>query len=279
MSNVLKVLKGNGFTFSKRFGQNFIVDEGLLCDIADAANIKKTDTVVEIGAGAGTLTACLSDRAAKVFAFEIDKRLSPVLAQTLAQKDNVSVIFEDIMRMPPSRLKELVGGRFKVVANLPYYITSPVLFYFLENGFDIDGITVMVQKEVALRMVAKPSTSDYGALTLAVCSRSDASIVKEVGREKFVPPPNVDSAVVLMDMRVKIDESVREQFDRTVKCAFSMRRKTLINNLMQSFGLSREICEKVLADTNIDVKARGETLGLEKFEQLTKSLIEVGVFD
>lgn len=278
MSNVLKVLKNNGFAFSKKFGQNFILDEDLLYDIVEGANINNTDTVVEIGAGAGTLTSVLCDKAAKVFAFEIDSRLRPILNEVLADKSNANVIYEDIMKVSPAKLKEITGGNFKVVANLPYYITSPVLFYFLENDFPLDGITVMVQKEVALRMVAKPGTSDYGALTLAVCSRSDPYIVKEVGREKFLPPPSVDSAVVRMDMKIKIDESIRKQFDKTVKCAFAMRRKTLENNLMRSFGLNRSDCAGILSAAKIDEKARGETLDLDKMQSLTKVLIQENVF-
>lgn len=139
MSNVLKVLKNNGFAFSKKFGQNFILDEDLLYDIVEGANINNTDTVVEIGAGAGTLTSALCDKAAKVFAFEIDSRLRPVLNEVLADKSNANVIYEDIMKVSPAKLKEITGGNFKVVANLPYYITSPVLFYFWKTIFRLTG--------------------------------------------------------------------------------------------------------------------------------------------
>ena len=173
--------------------------------IVEGANINNTDTVVEIGAGAGTLTSALCDKAAKVFAFEIDSRLRPVLNEVLADKSNANVIYEDIMKVSPAKLKEITGGKFKVVANLPYYITSPVLFYFLENDFPLDGITVMVQKEVAERICAKESTPEYGSLSVAIQTKSKPTVTRIVKRTCFTPPPNVDSAIVRMDVTARSD--------------------------------------------------------------------------
>ncbi len=261
--NVTEILRKNNFVTKKKFGQNFITDLNLLNAIADDANITKADTVVEIGAGAGTLTAVLASKAKKVYAFEIDETLRPILSETLKEHGNVEVIFKDILKMKPSEFTQVVQGAFKVVANLPYYITSPILFYFLENDFPLVSLTVMVQREVALRMTAEHNTPDYGVLSLAVSSRADAEITRSVSRKLFIPQPNVDSAVV----RLTLNEGIknRKTFDKLVRCAFSCRRKTLVNNLMQSMGLLRADAEQLLISMGLDTKIRGEALSKEQF--------------
>ncbi len=261
--NVTEILRKNNFVTKKKFGQNFITDLNLLNAIADDAAITKDDTVVEIGAGAGTLTAVLASKAKKVYAFEIDETLKPILSETLKETDNVEVIFKDILKMKPSEFTQSVSGAFKVVANLPYYITSPILFYFLENDFPLVSLTVMVQREVALRMTAEHNTPDYGVLSLAVSSRADAEITRSVSRKLFIPQPNVDSAVV----RLTLNEGIknRKTFDKLVRCAFSCRRKTFVNNLMQSIGLSRADAEQLLLSAGLDVKIRGEALSKDQF--------------
>ncbi len=270
--NVSEILRKNSFATKKKFGQNFITDVNLLAAIVDDAEIESSDIVVEIGAGAGTLTAALAQRAKKVIAFEIDKTLKPVLHETLDGYENIEIVFSDILKVAPSELKKLAGGSFKVVANLPYYITSPVIFYFLESEFPLISLTVMVQREVALRMTARPDTSDYGVLTLAVESRADAKITRSVSRKMFFPEPNVDSAVVRLTLNDGIPN--RKTFDKLVRAAFSCRRKTLVNNLMQSFGMPRAKAEDLLVSIGVDVKVRGEALDKEQFLALANKMDE-----
>lgn len=268
--NVTEILKKNNFVTKKKFGQNFITDLNLLSAIADDAGITKDDTVVEIGAGAGTLTTALALKAKKVYAFEIDETLRPVLNETLRGIDNVDVIFKDLLKMKPNEFTEIVQGAFKVVANLPYYITSPILFYFLENDFPLVSLTVMVQREVALRMTAEHNTPDYGVLSLAVQSRAEAIITRTVSRKLFVPQPNVDSAVVKLTLNEGIN--YRKTFDKLVRCAFSCRRKTLVNNLMQSMGYSRADSEQLIKSIGLDPKIRGEALSKEQFLALAEQI-------
>lgn len=269
MNGVINLIKQKNISLKKRFGQNFITDANLLNAIVDDAEISDNDIVVEIGAGAGTLTSSICRRANTVYAFEIDADLKPILDITLKDFDNVRLIFKDILKLDPKELKGLLENRkFKVVANLPYYITSPVLFYFLENDFYLDSITVMVQKEVAMRMVAKHNTIDYGTLSLAVQSRAEAIITRIVDRKMFFPEPNVDSAVVRLTMTGDI--GCRKTFDKLVKAAFSCRRKTLLNNLTISLGFSRVKAEQLLIKAGLDPKIRGEALNKEKFMQLAQ---------
>lgn len=275
MDNVIGILKQKNFVTKKKFGQNFITDTNLLNAIVADADISENDTVVEIGPGAGTLTRAIAAKAKRVVAFEIDESLSPVLKETLTGLDNVQVVFRDILKVKPCEIKEIVGESFKVVANLPYYITSPVLFYFLENDFPLVSLSVMVQKEVALRMIADSDTPDYGVLSLAVQSRADAVITRHVSRKMFYPEPNVDSAVVKLTLNEGIP--YRKTFDKLVKAAFACRRKTLVNNLMQSMGLSRADSETLLTQAGLDIRIRGEALSKEHFLILSKILEEIKI--
>ncbi|MCH5164243.1 MAG: 16S rRNA (adenine(1518)-N(6)/adenine(1519)-N(6))-dimethyltransferase RsmA [Clostridiales bacterium] len=270
MDNILNILRQKNFVTKKKFGQNFITDANLLSAIADDSGITKGDVVVEIGPGAGTLTRALAQKADFVYAFEIDETLEPVLGETVGDLDNVKVIFKDILKVKPDELMGVVSKPFKVVANLPYYITSPVLFYFLENEFPLLSLTVMVQREVALRMIAEHNTPDYGVLSLAVQSRANAEITRYVSRKLFHPEPNVDSAVVKLTLNDGIPN--RAVFDKLVRCAFACRRKTLVNNLMQSMGISREAAEELLSKAGLDVKIRGEALSKEQFLTLSEFL-------
>lgn len=263
MDNVLNILGQKNFVPKKKFGQNFITDVNLLNAIVADAQITENDTVVEIGPGAGTLTRAIAERAKAVFAYEIDETLRDMLSETLKGKDNVKVTFRDILKVKPEELLGEIKGPFKVVANLPYYITSPVLFYFLENDFPLLSLTVMVQREVALRMVAKNDTPEYGVLSLAVQSRADVEITRSVSRKLFVPEPNVDSAVVRLDINEGIP--CRKTFDKLVRAAFACRRKTLVNNLMQSLAFSRADAENLLLKAGLDVRIRGEALSKEQF--------------
>ena len=208
--DVKKILRESDFKFAKKFGQNFLTDENLLDDIVLKSGVSENTTVVEIGAGAGTLTRAIAKRAKKVYAFEIDENLKPVLSKTLEGVYNAEVVFGDIMKTPIESLENMVGEDYMVVANLPYYITTPVITLFLEKATRVTGISVTVQKEVALRLAAEPKTSDYGAITVAVRLAGSAEIIKEIGRELFLPPPNVDSAVV----KITIDKNKLAGVDR-----------------------------------------------------------------
>ena len=256
--NVSELTKKYDFRFSKKYGQNFIGDENLLAAIVGDAQITSDDVVLEIGPGAGTLTRQIAKKAKKVVAYEIDKTLEPILNDTLASCDNVEVIFEDIMEVSESEIRQMVGDKFKIVANLPYYITTPILFKFLSSSLSVQSFTVMVQKEVAERICAKPHTSSYGALTVSVALKGIASIPRIVNRNNFTPPPNVDSAIVKIDL--------------LVRSAFAMKRKTLVNNLCSSLSLTRDKAEEYLNKIGVKTTARAEELSAEQFAHLCNEI-------
>lgn len=266
------VIAGSGFTFKKKFGQNFISDSALLERIVVGAGVDKDTTVIEIGCGAGTLTRALADRAKYVYGYEIDTSLKPVLAKTLAGVDNAEIIFKDFTRVRIDELEKTLPP-YKVVANLPYYITTPLIMQLVENSEKCESLTVMVQEEVALRLCAQPNTADYGAITANVALRGVCTLVERVGREKFTPSPNVDSAVVridLCDCRLNVDDT--EMYKKAVRAAFSSRRKTLENNLMNSFSLSRAQAKEIIQRCGFAEGVRGETLSPEQFALLSNVL-------
>lgn len=270
-SSIKDLIQKHDFHFTKKFGQNFISDSNLLDAIVDDANISAEDIVLEIGAGAGTLTKSLAKKAKKVVAYEIDKNLVGVLYENLSDVDNVELRFMDFMKESIDTLKSEFSTA-KVVANLPYYITTPVIMRLLENGIG-KSITVMVQKEVADRLTANPGNKDYSAITVKVKSLGGAVVTRKVLRNMFYPIPNVDSAVVRLDIK-PIYRGKNEQFtDKVVKTAFLMRRKTLINNLT-SLNFTKEELSEVLVEMGIDLNARGETLSPEQFVALSDKLID-----
>lgn len=274
MDKIRDVLKKHGFTFKKSLGQNFITDENLLDAIAEAAEIGKEDTAVEIGCGAGTLTRALSKKAGRVVAYEVDRDLQPVLAETLAGCENVEVVFRDFSKENLIALQKEIG-EYTVVANLPYYVTTPIVTRLLEEGVGVKGVCVMVQQEVAERFCAKENTPEYGAITAAIALRGKAKIVKRVGRNMFFPAPNVDSAVVKIDfIENALPVKSKEVYRKTVRCAFLNRRKTLENNLMKSFSLPRETAAEILKKAGVEEKARGETLSPQRLAALSDILID-----
>ena len=274
MEKIRDVLKKHGFTFKKSLGQNFLTDENLLDSIAEAAGIGKSDTVVEIGCGAGTLTRALSKLAGRVYAYEIDRDLRPVLAETLAGCENTEVIFRDFSKENLGELYREIG-EYTVVATLPYYVTTPIVTRLLEEGAGVRGVCVMVQQEVAERFAAKEDTPEYGAITAAIALRGTAKIVKKVGRNMFYPAPNVDSAVVKIDFTENaLPVKDKDMYRKTVRCAFLNRRKTLENNLMKSFSLSRETAAEILNRAGVEEKARGETLSPKRLAALSDILCE-----
>lgn len=264
-----KIIRESGFKFNKRFGQNFIESEILLEKIVELSGVTEKDKVVEIGVGGGTLTRALSEKAKFVYGFEIDKNLQPVLQKSLAGVENVEIIFKDFMKENLSELEKEIGEEYVVVANLPYYITSPIVMRFIEEAEFCRRIVVMVQREVAFRFCARPATADYGAITAAIGLWGDAAIILDVDRTNFYPQPNVDSAVVRIDKFYE-DRGVidKKAYRDVVRIAFSSRRKTLVNNMMNYLKISREKAECVLKDSGIDISVRGETLSVGDFTRL-----------
>ncbi len=270
-----EIIVKNNFKFQKRFGQNFISDANLLDSIVKKAELTADDVVVEIGVGGATLTRALSEKCKKVFGYEIDKNLVGVISESLSGVDNVEVIFKDFMRESISDMEKMVGGDYSVVANLPYYITTPILMRLVEEATACKKIVVMVQEEVALRLCAKAGTADYGAITASIDAVADAKIVAKVPRTMFFPQPNVDSAVVKIDIN-KSKYAIKdiEKLRKTIRIAFSSRRKTLANNLINMLKITRGEAEDVLENAKIDKAARGETLSTEEFIRLGEVLIE-----
>lgn len=251
------------FEFKKKFGQNFLSDETLLDQIVEEAGVTNEDVVVEIGAGKGALTTALSKKAKKVFSFEIDLELQEYLTNKFSGT-NVEFIFEDIMKIADDEINEMVAGRFKLVANLPYYVTSPIITRFLQND-NLDSLTVMVQEEVADRIIAKPKSKDYGVLTIICGLFGESQKVIRVGREKFYPVPNVDSAVVrITKLDKKLDKNKFVGVIDLAKKAFSMRRKKLSSNL-ENGKLSKQMIESLIAKKGFSESARAEELSVEDF--------------
>ena len=277
MSELKEVLVKHGFKFKKQFGQNFISDTNLLSSIVSASGVTKDTTVVEIGCGAGTLTRALAEQAKQVYAFDIDTELQPVLAETLAGLDNVEVIFRDFNKIDLKEFEKEIG-EYLVVANLPYYITTPLVTKLLEESDKVQGLSIMVQEEVAERFCAKENTPEYGSITVAIALKGTAKIVKRVSRNLFYPRPNVDSAVVKIDFeRGRVAVKDEKAYRQTVKCAFLNRRKTLENNLVNFFKITREQAKEVMQKAGIDEKARGETLSPQAFGVLSDVLVDLEI--
>lgn len=271
-TKLYELLNAAGFRFNKALGQNFITDTNLLNGIVSDSGVTENDTVIEIGTGAGTLTRQLAEKCKKVYSFEVDKNLQPVLELSLQGLENVEVIFRDVLKMSDADLIEIIGDApFKVVANLPYYITTPLIMRFIESTLPVISLTIMVQEEVGRRLVAKPNTADYAAVTLAVLSRGEGRITRKVSRKVFVPEPNVDSAVVRIDIdENKLNGEDKPLIHRLIRSAFAMRRKTLVNNLSVAFGISKAEAEEKIVSAGLPPMVRGEALSLEDYVLLSK---------
>lgn len=270
------LLAEHKLTLKKAFGQNFLTDENLLSTIAEKAGVTENDTVLEIGCGAGALTRELAKRAKRVVGYEIDARLAPVLKETVGEFNNAEIIFKDVMKDSLSDLEKSLGGEYKIVANLPYYITTPIVMRFLENAENLTSMSVMVQEEVADRFSALPASSDYGAITVAINLRGGAKTVLKVPREKFTPVPNVDSAVVRIDIeKGKFSGTDLKAVRDIVRAGFSSRRKMLVNNLINDLKLLRGQAEQALIAAGIALTARGETLSAADYVKLTETIKQV----
>lgn len=277
---IKEIMNIHGLKFSKSLGQNFLIDENILKKIVDIAKITKEDCVIEVGPGIGNLTQHIAEAAGSVVAIEIDKALVPVLKDTLKNYSNIEIINEDILKID---LHKLIRERFqnqtvKVVANLPYYATTPIIMKFLEGKVPIKSLTVMIQKEVAQRMQAKPGTKDYGSLSIAVQYYSDPSILLRVPPSVFIPQPNVESVVVKLEIlnepRVYVQRE--DLFFALVKDAFGKRRKTVLNALSTGdLKLNKGLLKEILDESNIEENRRGETLTIEEYALLSNNLAKI----
>ncbi len=273
-----EVINKYSFAFQKKFGQNFLIDSNVLENIVEAAGITKDDFVLEIGPGIGTMTQYLCESARQVLAVEIDKMLIPILEDTLSEYDNVEVINQDVLKVDiKSLVEEKNNGRpIKVVANLPYYITTPIIMGLFESKVPIESITIMVQKEVADRMQTGPGSKDYGALSLAVQYYADAKVILNVSATCFMPRPNVDSAVIKLTRHQESPVEVKDEslMFRIIRASFNQRRKTLVNGLKNSSELdfSKEEITEAIKSIGKEENIRGEKLTLEEFAKLSNAL-------
>lgn len=279
--NTIEILKKYNFRFQKKFGQNFLIDTHVLEKIIASAGITREDFVLEIGPGIGTMTQYLCENARHVMAVEIDQNLIPILKDTLSSYDNVTVVNEDILKLDIARVAEEYnqGKSVKVVANLPYYITTPIIMGLFESHVPLESITVMVQKEVAERMQSGPGTKDYGALSLAVQYYSEAEIVANVPPNCFMPRPNVGSSVIRLTCHRKPPVRVKDEklMFRLIRASFNQRRKTLQNGLSNDGGLhiSKEQAAQAIEKLGVSPTIRGEALTLEQFAALSNIIIEM----
>ena len=277
-AGTIAVLQKYNFRFQKKFGQNFLIDPHVLEKIIRAAEVTKDDFVLEIGPGIGTMTQYLAEAAREVLAVEIDRSLLPILEDTLSPYDNVTVLNADILKVDIAEIarEKNEGKPIKVVANLPYYITTPILMGLLESGAPVSSITVMVQKEVADRMAAGPGTKDYGALSLAVQFYAETYLAANVPPNCFMPRPNVGSAVIRLTRREEPPVKVHSQelLFKLIRASFNQRRKTLVNGLNNYAGLSfsKEEIQEALRQMNLSETVRGETLTLSQFAELADRL-------
>lgn len=279
-SKTKEILAKHGFTFKKSLGQNFLTEPNILRKIVETAEIDQDTNVIEVGPGIGALTEQLAQHAAEVLAFEIDDRLIPVLQDTLQDYSNIEIVHQDVLK---ADLKKTVAQHFKqerplkVVANLPYYITTPIMMHFLESDLPVAEMVVMMQKEVADRISAKPGTKAYGSLSIAVQYFMEAKLAFIVPKTVFVPQPNVDSAILKLTRREvpAVTVSNEKEFFKLTRAAFQLRRKTLWNNLLHSYGkdeATRQWLTDSLKEAEIDPKRRGETLSLEEFARLSNAI-------
>ncbi len=274
-----QIIKKYEFSFKKNFGQNFLVDERVLDKIVSAADINENDLVIEVGPGIGTLTQAMAKKAGKVISVEIDKTLVPILGELLEDYNNIEIINEDILKVDINEIIENHKGmNVKMAANLPYNITTPIIMGILEKHIPMDSLTVMIQKEVAYRMNAKPSTKDYGSLSLVTQYYCEPYLVANVPQNCFMPRPNVDSAVIklsiLKEPRIKV-KNEKFMFD-FIKAGFSQRRKTLVNCIFNSglVTLNKEELGKVLNELGYDERVRGESLTLEDYGKISDKMLE-----
>lgn len=272
--NTVELVKKHNFRFSKSLGQNFLVDQSVLNDIVQGAEISEEDHVIEIGPGVGTLTKELLKKAKKVTAIELDSDLIPILTEELGQDEKFTLIHKDALKID---FNELItkDESVKLVANLPYYVTTPIIATLLNEGYNFKSLTIMIQKEVAERINANPSTKEYGALSLLVQYYCNSEVIRKVAPSSFMPRPKVDSIVIRLDKLPQPKVQVKDEklFFRVVRESFNMRRKTL-SNALKTLKLPKEILDNAFLNSNIDPRRRGETLSIEEFATLSNHIYE-----
>lgn len=276
---VKEIIEKHQFRFSKGLGQNFLIDDNILDKIVEGAEITEDDVVIEVGPGIGTLTQHIAETAKKVVAIEIDDRLIPILEETLGEYDNVSIVHGDVLKVD---LKALIKEHFgdqkpKVVANLPYYVTTPIIMRFLEESIPVSDLVVMIQKEVADRMVSDPNCKEYGALSVAVQYYSEPRIVTKVPPSVFIPQPKVESTVIRLRVleNPKVQVQNHKLFFNTLKSGFGKRRKTLLNALSSgNLGMGKDAIREALEESGIEPRRRAESLSIEEFAKLANTLAE-----
>ncbi|SHI03335.1 16S rRNA (adenine(1518)-N(6)/adenine(1519)-N(6))-dimethyltransferase RsmA [Clostridium grantii] len=273
--NTKELVNKYGFKFTKSLGQNFLTDQSVLDDIVNSAKLTKDDVVIEIGPGVGTLTKELLEKAKKVYSIELDSSLVPILQEELKEYDNFTLINKDALKVDFNEL--IKDEKVKFVANLPYYVTTPIIAKILTEGYNFDSLTIMIQKEVAERIGAEPGTKEYGSLSILVQYYCDVEIVRYVSSNAFIPQPKVDSIVIKL---LKLDKPRTEMKDYTlfmkiVRQSFNMRRKTLRNGIKSMKILSGEMIDKAFENAGIDGGRRGETLSIEEFAQLSDAILDL----
>ena len=268
------ILSKYGFRFSKSLGQNFLVDNNTVLKIIEKADIKNTDNVLEIGPGIGTLTREIAKNSKKVVSIEVDETLKPILKETISEFENAKIIYSDILKLDLKTVtKENFGDeKYKVIANLPYYITTPILEFLLKSKTNIDDITVMVQKEVAERMTANPGSKSYGSLSVYIKYFGDAKKVLQVPKTVFIPRPDVDSAVVKISINEKYQEIESEELEKVLRAGFGKRRKTILNSFSSGLNIEKEEMEKILEKLELQKNLRAENLSIEDFIKVAKEI-------
>lgn len=277
-STVNEIRNRHGFKNSKSLGQNFLTDKGIIDKIIDGPEIGPEDLVIEIGPGLGVITYEAAQKAGKVIAVEIDKNLLPILKETLGDLDNVEILHQDILKADVNEIieREKANGfkNVKIIGNLPYYITTPIIMKLLEDGVEAESITVMMQKEVADRIQSEPGKKTYGAISVSVQYYCDVVTLSKVPRDVFIPQPNVDSSVLMMTIRKNkaVEVEDRDLFFATIKAGFGQRRKTLLNSLMGVDGVTKDLIKEALESAGIEPSRRAETLTLEEFARLANEI-------
>lgn len=265
------------FNFKKKFGQNFITDTNLLKAIVNDSGIDDSCEVLEVGAGAGTLTKQIALKAKNVVSFEIDNDLKEILDESLKEQSNIRLIYKDILKTKAEEINSYFNTEFHVISNLPYYITTPLLFFFLENNLNIKTMTLMMQREVAQRLCAKCGTKDYGAITLTVNLKSEVKILRIINRKNFYPVPNVDSAIIRFEIK-KDKYKIQDETTlvKLIKCGFAMRRKTLANNIALVFeSVSKEKACEAIKQAGFNENIRGESLSVEEYILLHEKILKI----
>ena len=273
----IDAIKSNNFKFNKKFGQNFIFDKNLLNAIIDDSQITKNDDVLEIGPGAGTLTKVIASKARKVVSYEIDTNLKPILEENLQGVNNSDIVFADALKTDIKDIESNFDGEYKIVANLPYYITTPLIFKFVQETKKVKSMSIMVQKEVGDRLTAKAGDDEYGSISAVLDFYGNVKILRNVPRRMFVPAPNVDSCVVQIEFVKNKYNANADTFEKIVKSAFLNRRKTLANNLSINFSVTKQQVYEMLNMLGINEQARGDSLNTSQFVEITKIFDKKGI--